>query len=50
MLKQDCSSHYTLLKAGDAWEGPQWFQQMTGTRSEEFQVPLEQRIPIKVQE
>jgi lipoprotein-anchoring transpeptidase ErfK/SrfK len=39
-----------LLKAGGAWEGPQWFQQMTGTRTEEFQIPLEQRIPIKVQE
>ena len=39
-----------LLKAGGSWAGPQWFQQMTGTRTEEFQFPLEQRIPIKVQE
>ena len=39
-----------LLKAGGAWEGPQWFQQMTATRTEEFQIPLEQRIPVKVQE
>ena len=39
-----------LLKAGGSWEGPQWFQQMTGNRTEEFQVPLEQHIPIKVQE
>ena len=40
----------TLLKAGGSWEGPQWFQQMTGNRTEEYQIPLEQRIPIKVQE
>ena len=39
-----------LLKAGGAWEGPRWFQQMTQSRNEEFQIPLEQRIPIKVQE
>lgn len=39
-----------LLKAGGAWEGPQWFQQMTQNRTEEYQIPLEQRIPIKVQE
>lgn len=39
-----------LLKAGNAWEGEKWFQQMTQNRTEEYQVPLEQRIPIKVQE
>lgn len=39
-----------LLKAGGSWEGQQWFQQMTQNRSEEYQIPLEQRIPIKVQE
>lgn len=39
-----------LLRAGGAWEGPQWFQQMTQNRTEEYQIPLEQRIPIKVQE
>ncbi len=39
-----------LLKAGGSWEGQQWFQQMTQNRTEEYQVPLEQRIPIKVQE
>ena len=39
-----------LLKAGNSWEGPQWFQQMAGNRTEEYQVPLEQRIPIKVQD
>ena len=40
----------TLLKAGGAWEGPQWFQQMTQNRTEEYQVQLEQRIPIVVQQ
>lgn len=39
-----------LLKAGGSWEGPQWFRQMTQNRTEEYQVSLEQRIPIKVQE
>lgn len=39
-----------LLKAGGSWEGPQWFQKMTTTRGEEYQIPLEQRIPVKVQE
>jgi lipoprotein-anchoring transpeptidase ErfK/SrfK len=39
-----------MLKAGGSWEGPQWFQQMTGNRTEEYQIPLEQRLPIKVQE
>lgn len=39
-----------LLKAGGSWEGPQWFQQMTNNRTEEYQVKLQQRIPIKVQE
>ncbi|MBA3511746.1 L,D-transpeptidase [Sphingomonas sp.] len=39
-----------LLKAGGAWEGPQWFQKMKDNRTEEYQVQLEQRIPIKVQE
>ena len=39
-----------LLKAGGSWEGPQWFQQMTQKRTEEYQIPLERRIPIEVQE
>ena len=39
-----------LLKAGGSWEGQQWFQQMTQNRSEEYQVRLENKIPIKVQE
>lgn len=40
----------TLLKAGGAFEGQQWFQQMTQNRTNEYQVPLEQRIPITVKE
>lgn len=40
----------TLLKAGGSWEGPQWFQQMTQNRTEEYQIKMQQRIPIKVQE
>ncbi len=39
-----------LLKAGNAWEGPQWFQRMTGNRTEEYQIDLPQHIPLKVQE
>ncbi len=39
-----------LLKAGGSWEGPQWFQQMSQNRTEEYQIKMEQRIPIKVQE
>lgn len=39
-----------LLKAGGSWEGPQWFQQMTQNRTEEYQVKLQQRIPILVKD
>lgn len=39
-----------LLKAGGSWEGPQWFQQMAEARTEEYQIPLQQRIPIEVRE
>ncbi len=39
-----------LLKAGGSWEGPRWFQQMTEKRTEEYQIPLERKIPIEVQE
>lgn len=40
----------TFLKAGSSFEGPQWFQQMKQNRTEEYQIPLKQNIPIKVQE
>lgn len=39
-----------LLKAGGAWEGPQWFQQMAQNRTTEYQIDLQDRIPIEVQE
>ena len=39
-----------LLKAGNAWEGPGWFQQMIRNRTTEYQVDLAERIPILVQE
>lgn len=39
-----------LLKAGGAWEGPEWFRKMTENRKEEYQVELSDPIPIKVQE
>lgn len=39
-----------LLKAGGAWEGPQWYQQMKENRTTEYQVDLQQGVPITVQE
>jgi lipoprotein-anchoring transpeptidase ErfK/SrfK len=39
-----------FLKAGGAWEGPQWFQQMSQNRTQQFQITLQKKIPIKVQE
>ena len=39
-----------LLKAGGAWEGPGWFQQMVQNRTTEYQIDLAERIPIEVQE
>ena len=39
-----------LLKAGGAWEGPEWFQQMTENRTREYQIELENPVPIRVQE
>ena len=39
-----------FLKAGGAYESPQWFQQMVQNRTKEFQIPLEKKIPIVVQQ
>ena len=39
-----------LLKAGGAWEGPEWFRQMTQNRKNEYQVDLAEGIPIQVQQ
>ncbi len=40
----------TLLRAGGTWEGPQWFQQMTESRTREFQIELRNPVPMQVQE
>ena len=40
----------TLLKAGGAWEGQEWFDRMAQNRTEEYQIDLKKKIPIKVQE
>lgn len=39
-----------LLKAGNAWDGQQWFRKMVENRKEEYQIPLEQKVPLKIQE
>lgn len=39
-----------LLKAGNAWEGPNWFRRMTEDRTTEYQIDLAETVPIKVQE
>ena len=39
-----------MLKAGNSWHGQDWFRQMTQSRNEEFQIPLEEDIPLKIQE
>ena len=38
------------LKAGGSWDGQQWFDQMTGNRTEEHQIKLEKPVPVKVQD
>ena len=40
----------TLLKAGNSWEGPQWFRKMVESRNEEYQIQLEQQVPLKIQQ
>lgn len=39
-----------LLKAGNAWEGPNWFKRMTENRTTEYHVDLADPIPIQVQD
>ncbi len=39
-----------LLKAGDAWEGEQWFRQMVQNRTEEYHINLQTKVPIEVQQ
>lgn len=40
----------TLLKAGGSWHGDKWFTQMSDSSTEEYQIRLQQRIPIEVRE
>lgn len=39
-----------LLKAGGSWEGPDWFRNMVANPTREFQIRLENPVPILVQE
>lgn len=39
-----------LLRAGGAWDGDEWFRNMRETRDEEFQIRLENPVPIEVVE
>lgn len=39
-----------MLKAGGAYEGEAWFQEMVQNRDEEYQVPLQNDIPLTIQE
>ena len=40
-----------MLKASGSWQGQDWFQQMTQkNQNEEFQIPLEQNVPLTIRE
>jgi lipoprotein-anchoring transpeptidase ErfK/SrfK len=39
-----------VLKAGGAWEDDQWFRERIANRNREFQIRLENSVPIEVQE
>ena len=39
-----------LLKAGGSWDGPQWYQQMLQNSGNEYQIELQNPVPIKVQD
>lgn len=39
-----------LLKAGNSWQGDDWFRQMTQNRDEEFQIPLDETVPLEIRE
>ena len=39
-----------LLRAGGAWEGPQWFRQMTENRTRQYRIQLKNPIPVEVRE
>lgn len=37
-----------LLRSGGAWEGEPWFKERTGNRTKEYQIPLNNPVPIEV--
>ncbi|MFN3388881.1 MAG: L,D-transpeptidase family protein [Allosphingosinicella sp.] len=37
-----------LLRSGGAWEGDAWFKERTGNRKTEYQIPLNNPVPIEV--
>ena len=40
-----------MLKAGGSWQGQDWFREMTQKkRTEEFQIPLDQNVPLTIRE
>jgi lipoprotein-anchoring transpeptidase ErfK/SrfK len=39
-----------LLKAGNSWQGEDWFREMTENRDEEFQIPLDENVPLTIRE
>lgn len=39
-----------VLRAGGAWQGPEWFRRMSENRTKEFQIKLDRPVPIDVQE
>jgi lipoprotein-anchoring transpeptidase ErfK/SrfK len=39
-----------VLKAGGAWEGDEWFRERIGNRNQEFQIRLDNPVPIEVQD
>lgn len=39
-----------LLRAGGSWEGPEWFRQMTKDRTTEYQIRLQNPVPVEVRD
>ena len=39
-----------VLKAGNAWQGSPWFEEMAGNRTREYRIELETPVPITVQD
>lgn len=39
-----------VLKAGGAWQGPEWFARMTSERSKQFHIDLQHDVPVEVRD